>query len=48
MDRGMINIYIYIAQANIEMHKVALHKGLQLLVCLWAEVNCMWHLQVYR
>lgn len=40
--------YICIAQANVGMHKVTLHEGLQLLVCLWAEVNCMWQLQVYR
>lgn len=39
---------ICIAQANVGMHKVTLHEGLQLLVCLWAEVNCMWQLQVYR
>lgn len=39
---------IYIAQANVGMHKVTLHEGLQLLVCLWAEVNYMWQLQVYR
>lgn len=48
MDRGTTKKYICIAQANVGMHKVTLHEGLQLLVCLWAEVNCMWQLQVYR
>lgn len=43
MDRGTTKKYICIAQANVGMHKVTLHEGLQLLVCLWAEVNCMWH-----